>query len=224
MPAPRQKVHFPQFQSHPYPDPGRRPAEAGTGGGGYRLRSSSPTPITITRQISGDFQRRRRSSRRPNWNRYAIRLPTRNHGCPRISRNSLRGCVWRWSKGTPGSMTRSTFSSPGSYGGGPVRRCRGQTGHHGRHRVLLPAGEFRSSCRVQGKRVPLHHRGIPFHPVELYESTRRVIDFADVIIPCHEHESGWSDLSGKGFVRHLRPGRRILKALFYFAAPIQYPV
>ena len=39
-------------------------------------------------------------------------------------------------------------------------------------------------------------RGFPFtigashfHPVDLYESTRRILDLADVIIPCHEHES-----------------------------------
>jgi N-acyl homoserine lactone hydrolase len=39
-------------------------------------------------------------------------------------------------------------------------------------------------------------KGFPFtissshvHPMELYESTRRVIDLADVIIPCHEDES-----------------------------------
>jgi glyoxylase-like metal-dependent hydrolase (beta-lactamase superfamily II) len=39
-------------------------------------------------------------------------------------------------------------------------------------------------------------RGFPFtigashlHPVDLYESTRRILDLADIIIPCHEHES-----------------------------------
>ena len=44
--------------------------------------------------------------------------------------------------------------------------------------------------------VEFRERGFPFtinvshtNPVELYESTRRVMGLADVIIPCHEYES-----------------------------------
>jgi glyoxylase-like metal-dependent hydrolase (beta-lactamase superfamily II) len=44
--------------------------------------------------------------------------------------------------------------------------------------------------------IEFKEKGFPFticaahtNPVQLYESTRRIIDLADVIIPCHEYES-----------------------------------
>jgi N-acyl homoserine lactone hydrolase len=44
--------------------------------------------------------------------------------------------------------------------------------------------------------VEFRERGFPFtlnvshtNPIELYESTKRVMDLADIIIPCHEYES-----------------------------------
>ena len=82
------------------------------------------------------------------------------------------------------------------------------------HLVLLPVVRCKKSVAVktaQGTAVitgwccqqenfdpPIEfkEKGFPFtigaahtNPVQLYESTRRVMDLADVIIPCHEYES-----------------------------------
>ena len=48
---------------------------------------------------------------------------------------------------------------------------------------------FDPPAEFKAKGFPFTIGASHFHPVELYESTRRIIELADVIIPCHEDES-----------------------------------